>query len=383
MTLTMKLTRIFILSVLFIYGCDSPKVMMEKPSMEEKQDDFLPQDLGPSDTGEATKVGLLLPLSGSSSTLGKQLLNSAQLALFSFSDHQVELLPRDTKGEPSLALDQTKKLLDEGAQLILGPLFAVEVDALRAPALAQMVPVVSLTNNVDKAGQGVFVFGFSPDMSTNGILDFARKKGYRNFAALLPSGPFGKRLSEVLLKFTQSNDLPAPTILYAEPDSRSWEFELEKLKTKKVQVLFVPEGGVKVIEIATYMKETGLSHIRLLGSGQWDDPVVLHSPVMENAWYPTITKGQREWFNKKYEETYGEKPQRLSSLAFDMVALAIVLSKDAKGQKPFTYQTLVRPQGFRGVEGLFKITPSGTTQRELSIFQINLDGVKEIGVVKD
>jgi ABC-type branched-subunit amino acid transport system substrate-binding protein len=373
----MKISRV-LMSVLLlgICGCESPTIVdkVEPEALQQETSTF---------RSDSVKVGILLPLSGEQSVLGKQLLNAAQLAIFSFPDHKIELLPKDTQGDPILALAATTELLNQRAELILGPLFASEVDGLRAPALASMVPVVSFTNNIDKAGQGVFVFGFSPDIQTQSALEFARKKGYRYFCALLPSTSFGKRLAHTLVEFATKHDLPVPTILYSDPDSKSWEFELEKLKTIKTEVLFVPEGGKHILEVAAYMKESGFGRVRLLGSGQWDDPVVINSPYMEGSWYPA-SRGQRDWFNKTYESTYQEKPQRLASLAFDMVSLAIVLSQDAKkGSKPFTYQTLIRPQGFRGVEGLFKIESTGKTQRQLSMFQIQSNGVKEIGVVGD
>ncbi len=371
----MKFLKLFLSTILFLQGCDSPTIVDQK----QEQETF-PQEITTPET-DRVKVGLLLPLSGDQSVLGNQLLNAAQLALFSFPDHKIELLPKDTSADPAIAFDQGTDLLNKGAQIILGPLFSKEIDGLKAPAMAATTPILSFTNDIEKAGQGVFVFGFSPDIQTLGILGFAMKKGYKHFAALLPSTPFGKRMGEIVVKFSKDNELPKPTILYAEPGSRAWEFELEKLKTIKTQVLFIPEGGAHILEIAAYMKESGLS-MRLLGSGQWDDPMIINSPHMEGAWYPG-NKGKRDWFNKAYKDTFGETPQRLASLAFDMVSLAIILSQDQTQKRPFTYNTLVRQQGFKGVEGFFKIQPNGKTQRQLSIFQIQSNGAKEIGVVEE
>lgn len=371
----MRLLRFFLTGILLLQGCDSPTIQDQK-----QEPKTLPQD-APTIQTDRVKVGLLLPLSGDHEVLGKQLLNAAQLALFSFPDHKIELLPKDTAADPATALDQGKELINEGVQLILGPLFAKEIEGLKAPAMAATTPILSFTNDIQKAGQGVFVFGFSPDTQTQSMLNFALKKGYKYFAALLPLNPFGKRMGEIVEKFGKDNALPSPTLLYAEPGSRAWEFELEKLKTIKTQVLFIPEGGAHIIEIAAYMKETGLS-MRLLGSGQWDDPLITTSPLMVGAWYPG-NKGRRDWFNKTYEDTFGETPQRLSSLAFDMVSLAIILSQDQTQRRPFTYNTLVRPQGFKGVEGFFKIEANGKTQRQLSIFQIQANGIREIGVIEE
>src|SRR6266849_1343155 len=74
------------------------------------------------------KVALLVPLTGANAELGKAMLEAAQLALFNTESERLTLVPRDTAGTADGAANAAKSAISEGAQLILGPLLAAEVE---------------------------------------------------------------------------------------------------------------------------------------------------------------------------------------------------------------------------------------------------------------
>ena len=80
--------------------------------------------LAPDRAQPAARVGLLLPLSGPYAAEGESLLHAAQLALFDTADERFFLLPRDTGGTAPGAERAALALLEDGVDLILGPLFA-------------------------------------------------------------------------------------------------------------------------------------------------------------------------------------------------------------------------------------------------------------------
>ena len=88
----------------------------------------------PPSAGGKTAVGLLLPLSGPSAALGQAMLDAAEMALYDLAGEQLELLTRDTKGTPDGASAAAQQLLSQGAQIILGPLLAPEVGAVKIAA---------------------------------------------------------------------------------------------------------------------------------------------------------------------------------------------------------------------------------------------------------
>src|SRR5262249_33577104 len=131
-------------------------------------------------------VALLLPLSGTSAAAGKALLDAATVAAFDVGDDSFILLPRDTGGTPEGATAAAKDAVEAGAQLIIGPLFGVEVPAVAAVARPAGISVVALSNDRSVAGNGVFVLGITPQTQIERIVGFARSRGLQRIAALLP-----------------------------------------------------------------------------------------------------------------------------------------------------------------------------------------------------
>ena len=106
------------------------------------------------------RVALLLPLSGNLSSLGQDLLDAAQLAVFDVADDSLVLLPIDTGGTRDDARVAAETAVDRGADLILGPLLATSVTAAAPVARANGLNIVAFSNDRSVAGDGVFTIGF-------------------------------------------------------------------------------------------------------------------------------------------------------------------------------------------------------------------------------
>src|SRR4051795_3842368 len=85
-------------------------------------------------TGQV-KVGLILPLSaaGNAGVAAQSMKNAAEMALAEFQNPNLQLLMKDDAGTAQGAQQGTQQALDEGAEIILGPLFASSV-----PGTAQL-----------------------------------------------------------------------------------------------------------------------------------------------------------------------------------------------------------------------------------------------------
>jgi ABC-type branched-subunit amino acid transport system substrate-binding protein len=72
------------------------------------------------------KIGLILPLSasGNAGVAAQSMKNAAEMALAEFQNPNIQLLIKDDGGNPQGAQQGTQQALDEGAEMILGPLFA-------------------------------------------------------------------------------------------------------------------------------------------------------------------------------------------------------------------------------------------------------------------
>src|SRR5690606_28209101 len=97
----------------------------------------------------------------------------------------------------------------------------------------------------------------------------------------------------------------------------------------------------------------------------------------------------RKPFEDLYAKTYGEPPPRIASLAYDAAGMAAVIARahaetraearvragggtdnPAVAINPYTVDALTAPNGFAGVDGIFRLTPSGVVERELAVMEV-------------
>src|SRR5437764_7127010 len=152
----------------------------------------------PPGPGGPVKVAILLPLSGANAELGKAMLEAAQLALFTTGNDRLTLMPRDTSGTPDGAANAARSAIAEGAQLILGPLLAAEVDAVKPVAGQANVNVIAFSTATRLAGGNVFLMGFLPRQEVVREVSFARERGLARFAVLAPNTEYGRVMTDAL-----------------------------------------------------------------------------------------------------------------------------------------------------------------------------------------
>ena len=134
------------------------------------------------------KVGLLLPLSaaGNAGLAGQSMRNAAELAVAEFKNPNIQLLVKDDAGTAQGAQQNVQQALDEGAGIILGPLFAASVTQAAQAARPRGVPVIAFSTDSNVAGRGVFLLSFLPESDVDRNVEYAIAQGKRSFVALLP-----------------------------------------------------------------------------------------------------------------------------------------------------------------------------------------------------
>src|SRR6202050_4358205 len=149
----------------------------------------LPQAVG----NGGVKVGLILPLSaaGNAGVAAQSMKSAAEMALTEFLNPNIQLLIKDDTGSPQGAQQATQQALDEGSEIILGPLFALSVPATAQLTRARGVSVIAFSTDSSVAGRGVYLLSFLPESDVNRIIDYSASIGKRSYAALLPDNAYG------------------------------------------------------------------------------------------------------------------------------------------------------------------------------------------------
>jgi ABC-type branched-subunit amino acid transport system substrate-binding protein len=333
------------------------------------------------------KVALLLPITASGSTpaVAKALKQAAELALFDFDNPNVSLVPKDTKGTAEGARLAAESALQDGAELIIGPLFAQEVSAAAPVARQGGVSMIAFSSDEKVAGNGVYLLSFLAGRDVPRIVSFALSRGKRNFAELIPQSAYGRIAETAFAKSVSSGGGQASVrATFPTDDSSAMLGPVRQVANaaksgQGVDALFLPAGREDLPELAPLLESEGLSsgQVQFIGTGQWDYPNIGSERALVGGWYPAPDPRGWSSFVEKYSKTYGSAPPRIASLAYDAVSLAVSLSGNPPGQR-YTVTQLTRSSGFSGIDGLFRLLYDGTSERGLAILEVREGGPRVI-----
>src|SRR5579863_2216048 len=143
-------------------------------------------------TGQV-KVGLILQLSAAcnAGVAAQSMKNASEMALSEFLNPNLQLLIKDDAGNPQGAQAAAQQALAEGAEIILGPLFASSVPAVAQVARGRSVSMIAFSTDSNVANRGVYLLSFLPESDVNRIVEYAVSTGKRSFVAMLPENAYG------------------------------------------------------------------------------------------------------------------------------------------------------------------------------------------------
>ncbi len=329
-----------------------------------------------------TKIAMLLPLAGfgPSAAVAKSLKQAGEMALFERDNPNVRLLVKDDKGTPEGARAATEQAIRDGADIILGPLFARSVTAAAPLARQANIPILAYSNDTRVAGNGVYLMSFLPGPEVERIVSYAASRGKRRFAALMPADAYGDTVEPLFRAAVSRNGGTLVHIdRYAvganamlEPVKRVAEaIRSAELAGAPVDALFLPGGQDTLPQLAPLLAYNGIDprRVQLLGTGAWDYPNVGREQTLAGAWYPSPDPRSWQDFSARFARTFGSAPPRLASLAYDAVNLAVSLSASPDSQR-YTAAALTNPQGFNGVDGTVIFSANGLSERQLAVLEI-------------
>ena len=326
-------------------------------------------------TGQV-KVGLILPLSasGNAGVAAQSMKNAAEMALAEFQNPNIQLLIKDDAGSAQGAGQGTQQALDEGAEIILGPLFALSVPATANLTRARNVPVIAFSTDASVAGRGVYLLSFLPESDVNRIVDYAAGTGKKSFAAMLPENAYG---NVVEAAFKQAVARKGGRIVAFERygADRSNAARNVAAALSGADALFLADDGDAVVATAEALTAAGanLRNIQLLGTGLWDNPRVFASAPLQGGLYAAPDPVGFRAFAGRYRTKFGAEPVRTATLAYDAVALVAALARTQGGTR-FAPDVLTNSSGFAGIDGLFRFRTDGSNDRGLAVMRVASGG---------
>tara|TARA_Y100001958_G_scaffold127654_1_gene95678 strand:+ start:1547 stop:2701 length:1155 start_codon:yes stop_codon:yes gene_type:complete len=354
------------------------------------------------------KIGLLVPITGENSNIGKQIIQAVQLALKDIKNDQIEIYPRDTQSDPKKTLSSAIELQQLGINLVVGPVFHENLSYLGE---VDNVTFLSLTNKTLDLPKNVISTGINSTSQINAIKKFIKLNEIKKSIFLIPNLNYDleikKGIKDSKIKiFKQYYYDNEPTKLtkqiekitnYAirkqnlideitrleNSDDPVKERKIENLKKRytlgnlKFDSVIITDFDESLKSVITSLLYTDVSpkDYYLITLNQWFDESLLKETALQPIFYPSINKKNLDNFNKKFFQEFDKYPNHLSLLSYDLIGLVYYLSRKddlSEINKSFKSQNT-----FKGKIGIFDIKDNKINHK-LNFYQIDQGSLKEI-----
>ena len=354
-----------------------------------------------SENEKVLKIGVLLPLSGEFQDIGESFLKAIQLALYDISNENIKIYPKDSKANALDTYKSAKEFEDLGIKVVIGPIFHTNLERLNE---ISNITFISFTNKTKDIPKNVIAFGIniesqidalkkyfneikvsktlllSPKSEFNYQSESVAKKDVLKFYRIYSYDTNPKKITGEIEKITKykerKKDLERRIKILEKSDLYKDKNELKKLEQMHTlggvnfDSVFVIDFGERLKSVLTsfMFSDVSSNEVNFFTINQWFDETFFNENAMQNLHFPSVDFSNLEKFNNKFLNTYNEKPNEVSILAYD--ALGLIYYCWANNNFQFKKDQLYNKNGFIGLHGEFTIE-NNLSKQKLKIYKVS------------
>lgn len=330
----------------------------------------------------STKIGVLLPLSGSRADAGELSKNAIEIAKEEISadkerKNKLEFIYEDTKYEPQTAVSAATKLIDlDKVHYIIGP--GGSSEALAVAPIVEKSKVVLIvhgaqSDEISDAGDYVFRIVHNSRQEAPIFAEFVSENMKGNKLHFLAMNTAA--IDSYLKNFTPTFEAGGKTIGKVEKfDTKVIDFKdlLIKLKSENPTDIFILAVPKQTGIILKQAGELGIK-VKFWGIGSEGSEITqIGGSMAEGYTYPysydhTMAGERVKKFYDKYIEKFGKQPDALAANAYDATYLLSDCIEKVGDNSEKVKQCLYSVKDFEGAGGKFSIDSKGDAIKEIFI----------------
>ncbi len=352
------------------------------------------------ENNKTLKVGLLAPLSGPYSEVGKSLLYSLQLALEEINDKNVVIIPRDSGFNNKEKLKEAiNEIKSSGAKIIIGPIANSEFNEVKK---FNDLIFISPSNINPEFSNNIISIGISLESQLDVLTKFITKLKKKKTVIMFPKNEYFElienKIKNLNLKniktFTYSSN---PEILTGEIEiltnysQRKRNLELRKKmfedkeddqsvrELERLEQLYtlgdVNFDSVIIIDFGNNLKsvltslvysDVNQNKVLFTTINQWFDESIFYENTIKTLYYPSVNYKEFKKYNNKYFNKFKIYPNEITILSYDALGLIYYVWKkngEIKSVSDFLFKNKIK-----GKIGTFSFENGRITQ-ELDIYK--------------
>ncbi|MBM9595267.1 penicillin-binding protein activator [Roseitranquillus sediminis] len=331
------------------------------------------------DTTRAVPVALLVPAGSAEggAILARSLENAARLAIADLDGAAIDLRVYDTAGQPGRAAAVAQQAVDEGAQIILGPVFAGAANAAGVAVRDEGVNVLAFSNNSNIAGGNVFVLGTTFQNTASRLTGYAASRGRGDIFVVSGQDTAESVGRDAILRAiagSRASLAGQATFPLSQAGVRDAAPRIaEQIRSSGADAVFLTSGTSGALPfLADLLPENGIApgSYQYIGLQRLDIPSsALTLPGLQGAWFALPDPALGRSFDARYAAAYGSQPHPIAGLAYDGIAAIGALIRQGRSDA-LTARALTQGSGFAGTGGAFRFLADGSVERALAVAEI-------------
>ena len=354
------------------------------------------------------KLGLLVPISGEFSEIGKSIIRSTLLAINKIDNSLIEIIPKDTKANPETTFEKAKELREAGVKIVIGPVF--NKNLVKLEELNDMI-FLSLTNKIIDNPKNIISTGINAGSQLNTIAKFQKNNEIKKTIFLIPNKSFKNEIKKAIKK----SKIKTFKVHYYDSDPTKLTKQIEKItkypqrkqnvkdeikrledsedpnKDKKIKILekkdtigkigfdslVIADFDESLKSITTSLLYTDVSPKKtyFITLNQWFDVSLLKETSYQPIYYPSVNKENYDEFTNLYFKKFKQYPNQLSFLSYDIVGLVYYLIY--QNNWVIEEKIFSKKDKFKGKVGIFEIKDK-KINHVLNFYKIENSSIKKI-----
>jgi branched-chain amino acid transport system substrate-binding protein len=370
-------------------------------------------------------IGCLLPLSGPFAIYGQEILRGLELGLGLFDKgtrvpSSLELVVRDTEGDPQKAVDAIRELKEnEKAALVIGPLISRVAEAAVEEAQESAIPIITLSQSEEITNKGEMIFqnSLAPQDQVRSLVNKVMDEmGLRRFAILYPANPYGTYFMNVFWDTveerggvinavesydTQGTDFteeikkmiglfyPRPNPEMEEgggsepmnPDVRGDESEEQPKPIIDFDAVFIPDSYQGAGVISSQLAYYDVVGVTLLGTDLWNSKELVeiagryvNGAIFPSGFFPGSGYPGVKEFVSQYSSSFGQEPGLLAAMGYDTIRIVKQILEETSEQiktRSDLCAALAEARTFEGVTGPMSFDEQRRVTRDLLLLTVS------------
>ena len=330
-----------------------------------------------SDIGTPT-FGVLVPLSGPSSQLGKVQRQGARLGVQYVNqsdefDFEIETVYEDTQTDPSTGRQKAQKVVQEDdAQFIAGALESSVALAVADYVGQQEAMFTSGAATVPLTGEECNAYTFRNETNAAqqmaGLVDFAAQKLGTKWWLHATDDTYGNSAFRQIERRIEARDLGVEIIGRTQPETgrKNYSPQISQISNSDAEVLATPQTGGSLINFMKQAESAGLKNeVEIIGTALFAQ--VIRSALGETAagtysstlYNYKLETGDNQQFVEAYRSEYDSTPGSFARVGYEVVRMTARGIQEAGSTDPAQVRdaleglqmtTILGPTAFRACD---------------------------------